>query len=61
MIGPIKAACFGYGSSRSVTARMSEHSGASHTPSWFVSYLDCFISSCALAMSPAEFGVAYGS
>jgi hypothetical protein len=61
MIGAIRAACFGYGSSRSVIARMLEHSGASHTPSWLVSYFDWAISALACSMSPAEFGVAYGS
>ena len=42
-------------------ARMSAHSGASQTPSWLVSYFDWAISSLAFSMSPAEFGVGYGS
>ena len=57
----ISAAWSGYGSASSVKARMPEHSGASHTPSPSVSYTDCAISACAASMSPALFGVAYGS
>src|SRR5918995_7491196 len=37
-----------------------EHSLASQTPSWFVSYLDCFISSLALASSPRLPSEGYG-
>ena len=55
------AICAGYGSSRSVTVRMSVHSGASQTPSPSVSYADSAISSLAFSMSPDAFGVGYGS
>src|SRR3954451_1813718 len=34
---------------------------AVHLPVLPGSYFDCFISACALARSPASFGVAYGS
>ncbi len=34
------------------------HAAASHMPSLLVSYLDCFISACALARSPWNPGVA---
>src|SRR6266536_3281510 len=37
------------------------HTLESHTPSWFESYLDCFISFFAALTSPASFGVLYGS
>ena len=36
--------------------RRNEHSGASHWPSLFVSYFDCFISFSAAVRSPALFG-----
>ena len=37
------------------------HAGASHLPSWAVSYFDSFISAVAFATLPAEPGVLYGS
>ena len=40
--------------------RNPEHSGASHWPSLFVSYFDCFISSMAALASPAKFSDGYG-